>query len=46
MNTIRVNFLAERLIPNKQDGPMDPEYFKDLKEVRSPQVIDVDWRLI
>jgi hypothetical protein len=33
MNTIRVNFLAERLIPDKQTGPMDQAYFKDLKEV-------------
>jgi hypothetical protein len=36
MNTIRVNFLAERLIPNKQTGPMDQEYFNDLKQVCDP----------
>ncbi|KAF2434755.1 endo-beta-1,4-glucanase [Tothia fuscella] len=32
MNTFRINFLAERLIANKQDGPMDPVYLKDLKD--------------
>jgi hypothetical protein len=42
MNTFRINFLAERLIPNKQDGPFDPVYFKDLKDV-CPFLCETKW---
>ncbi|KAF2404470.1 endo-beta-1,4-glucanase [Trichodelitschia bisporula] len=31
MNTIRVNFLMERLVPNQLTGKMDEVYLKDLK---------------
>lgn len=33
MNTFRINILAERLIPNRQYGPVDPAYLRDLKNV-------------
>lgn len=33
MNTIRINFQQERLVPNRLNGPLDQAYFNDLKKV-------------
>lgn len=37
MNTIRINYLMERLTPNVLTGPLDPTYLGDLKKVRCGQ---------
>jgi hypothetical protein len=35
MNTIRINIMMERIIPNQLNGTFEPVYFEDLERVRA-----------